>query len=136
MEMEHIRTANELYPEQKSKPVAPEWVTRATGNEAYGGAPALEQESNVHPELETTRIAANPTPKKAQPMGSRGGTARNKNEFTAGEQQKQRTMASATKQIPTGVQQTTKNPARGDARRGAVARDKSNERGAPETQTP
>ena len=40
-------------PEQKSKPVALEWVTHATGNEAYGEARALEQEHFVHSVLET-----------------------------------------------------------------------------------
>ena len=69
LEMEHIRMANELYPKQKSKPVARERVTRAMGNGAYGGAPTLEQERNVHSELATTRVEANPTPKKSPAPG-------------------------------------------------------------------
>ena len=100
--MGRVRMANEPYPEQNSKPVAPEWVTHATENGAYAGAPALEQERNVHSELETTWIEANPTPRKAQHLGSRGGATRSKNKFATGEQQKRKTMAAATQQKPTG----------------------------------
>ena len=102
--MEHIRMANELYPEQNSKQIALEWVTHATENEAYGGAPALEQEQNVRSELETMRIIANPTPKKGSALGVERGRRAQQNEFTTTEQQDQKTVASATQQIPTGVQ--------------------------------
>ena len=59
--MEDNRMTNGVNPEQKSKPVALEWVTHATENEAYGGAPALEQEHIAHSEPETERREANST---------------------------------------------------------------------------
>ena len=76
LEMEHNRMTKGVNPEQKSKPVALERVTHATGNEAYRGAPALEEEYIAHSELETTWRETNPTPKRRPSLRGREGAPR------------------------------------------------------------
>ena len=60
--------------QQKRKTIAPatkqKTVFEVCRFQTFRGAPTLEQERNVHSEIETTRREGNPAPEKTQPLGS------------------------------------------------------------------